>query len=571
MSHINPHRTESDDRFWIVVYAPWRVARSNGRIFGRGRSPSDRPQGRDSSHLPERRGDPGPADRWDFVATAASVVVVAVAVRLSAVLQGGGLKGVLSYDDGVYFSATLALVSGRLPYEDYLLLHPPGVLVALAPFAELGRLTTDSTGLAAARLACMGLGALNAVLVMCVVRHHGRLATAAGGLFYAVWQPAVITEGLPRLEVFVNTGVLVALALLSRRTAPSSPRTQVAAGLAAGFAVAVKIWAVAPVAVLVLWQGLRHGPRVASHVVAGAAASATALCLPFLLAAPGDMIRMVVRAQLGRGHNGGGPAERWAKILTVQHLAGSDRPRLALLVVAFLTLVVLLLAVSAARQPGGDVAVALLVVQTLVLLRSPSFFPFYAAFVAPALAVTVAVGVARAWGWLSDRLPRVQEPLRAAAVFSGTATLVTLGLVAATLPTGRPFPAARLRPGVQDSRCVTADSPVALVLLDVLSRNLDRGCPLVVDVTGLTYDSAAMPLRPDGTAVPRPLNRRWQRTLLTYLTSGDATLIVRPQADGLAPDSRLLVSRLPVRARHGDFVVRGTSLPPQGLRPETTP
>ena len=38
------------------------------------------------------------------------------------------------------------------------------------------------------------------------------------------------------------------------------------------------------------------------------------------------------------------------------------------------------------------------------------------------------------------------------------------------------------------ARCVAADSAAALVVADVLTRDLRDGCPVVVDVTGLTYD-----------------------------------------------------------------------------------
>jgi alpha-1,2-mannosyltransferase len=102
------------------------------------------------------------------------VAALAFALRLSAVLHGGGPKGFFGrYDDGVYYSGAVALLSGRMPYRDFVLLHPPGVLLASAPFAEIGRLTHDSTGLASARVAWMGIGALIAVLIMVVTRRFG--------------------------------------------------------------------------------------------------------------------------------------------------------------------------------------------------------------------------------------------------------------------------------------------------------------------------------------------------------------------------------------------------------------
>ena len=109
--------------------------------------------------------------------TAAGVAAVALTVRLTVSLRGGGLFGVHAYDDGVYFAAASALMAGRLPYRDFLFLHPPGVALALAPFAGMGWLTHDALGLAAARVAWTCIGATNALLASKLgrqCRHRGQ-------------------------------------------------------------------------------------------------------------------------------------------------------------------------------------------------------------------------------------------------------------------------------------------------------------------------------------------------------------------------------------------------------------
>src|SRR3954471_5445292 len=98
------------------------------------------------------------------------VALVALVARLAPVLRGGGLTGVQAYDDGVYYSASDALLSGRLPYRDYVLLHPPGITVVLAPFAALGRVFGDPVGLATGRLAFMLVGTASAALAWAVAR-----------------------------------------------------------------------------------------------------------------------------------------------------------------------------------------------------------------------------------------------------------------------------------------------------------------------------------------------------------------------------------------------------------------
>src|SRR5471030_903540 len=171
------------------------------------------------------------------------LLALAFLARLAPVLRGGGLRGILAYDDGVYFGAADALLSGRLPYRDFLLLHPPGVLIALAPFAALGRLTSDPLGLAVARLAFMAIGALNAVLVYAVARRVGRVAGVAAGLMYAMWGPAVYAERTTLLEPLVNLGVLAELLVLGGVRVASRRRLLVA-GAVLGVATAVKLWAV---------------------------------------------------------------------------------------------------------------------------------------------------------------------------------------------------------------------------------------------------------------------------------------------------------------------------------------
>ena len=128
---------------------------------------------------------PGLLSRLPAYGPATVVAVVALVARLAPVLRGGGLTGVLAYDDGVYYSASDSLLSGRVPYRDYLLLHPPGITLVLAPFAALGRLVGDSEGMAAARVAFMLVGALSAVLVWRIASRVSPRAGLLAGLFYA--------------------------------------------------------------------------------------------------------------------------------------------------------------------------------------------------------------------------------------------------------------------------------------------------------------------------------------------------------------------------------------------------
>jgi hypothetical protein len=78
-----------------------------------------------------------------------------------------------------------------------------------------------------------------------------------------------------------------------------------------------------------------------------------------------------------------------------------------------------------------------------------------------------------------------------------------------------------------------------------------------VDVTGLTYGKDRLPLRPDGTPVPRELNNAWQRDLLGYLRSGEATMLVRPRGTNPSPQTRQVLRSWPVLARSGPYAILG--------------
>jgi hypothetical protein len=466
------------------------------------------------------------------------VAVVALVARLAPVLRGGGLTGVLAYDDGVYYSASDALLSGRLPYRDYVLLHPPGITLVLAPFAALGRIAGDSEGMASARVAFMLVGALSAVLVW---RIAGRVSPRAGlvaGLFYAVWQPAAYAERTTLLEPLVNLGLLGALALLG----PGAGRRRiVAAGVVLGLAVAVKAWAVLPFLVLALWLLRRSGWRnTLSYVGAGAAAAAV-VCLPFLVLAGPRMLRMVVLDQLGRPNNAVTTVDRLASIEALQISPGPVSARLAAMAVLLAVAAAVAVALLAWRRPVTRVWAVLLAVGMLLLLTSPSYFGHYGTFAAPALALVVGVGADAALSWLAVRAA-VVRPLVPAV---GLVALAVLGAHVVTQPEGRrPPPESTMADQLAGARCIAADSAAALVAADVLTRDLQHGCPVVVDVTGLTYDQD----RGDLTSGPTPAARRrdgeWQRSVDRYLAGANAVLLDQWRSDGLDP---LVLTRLEQR------------------------
>jgi alpha-1,2-mannosyltransferase len=464
-----------------------------------------------------------------------AVALVALAARLAPVLCGGGLTGILAYDDGVYYSASDALLSGRLPYRDYLLLHPPGITLVLAPFAALGRLLgEDAVGLAAARLAFMALGATAAVLVWAVARRVSPRAGLVAGLAYAVWQPASYAERTTLLEPLVNLGLLAVLALLGPGRGDASRRRAALAGIVLGLAVAVKAWAVVPFAVLVLWLLRRDGRRTALIFAGAGVVAAGAVSLPFLLAAGRAMLRMVVLDQLGRPSNGVPLATRLASIEGWQLSPAPLTTGLARVAVAVAVTVAVLAVVVAWRVPAARVWAALLTAQGALLLEAPSYFAHYGAFVAPALVLLAGAGADALLGAVTDR-SAVLRPLAPAA---GLVALAALSAHVVTQPEGRRVPDRSAEDALSGVRCVAADSAAALVTADVLTQDLRDGCRLVVDVTGLTYDQDPGDLGAGPTPRERRRDLEWQRTVAGYFDGSDAVVLDQWRSDGL--DERLL-------------------------------
>ncbi len=488
---------------------------------------------------------PGQGLRW-WGPSLLLVATAAFLLRLLPVLHGGGLYGRGNYDDGVYYAAASGLVHGLLPYRDVLLLHPPGIVLALAPFAALAGLVGDPTALAVARIGFMLLGALNAVLVGVALRRSGLAAAVVGGLFYAVLFPVVYVEHTTLLEPLATTCLLgaVALAGSAAQTRSRIWASLVAAGFLLGVSSAVKIWGVVPAAAVVAWVLITLGWRRALATAGGVAVGATVICLPFFAAAPGQMWELVVASQLGRPTVGASWAGRAWTIIGLSPFSHTP-------VGWWLAIAAGILAgccAAACTSPVGRLCVIVLASMLGVLFTIPAWFLHYAAAAGGPLALVVGAAA----GWAATRVRRPVPVL----IITG----VVLGLLGVSahadlrLPFGKPFPKAELSAAVTAAQgCVTTDNPISLIELGVLSRNLDRGCPLVADLGGYSYY-----MQPHRSAfVPRRKNRPWQRAAVHYLRSGDVMIGLRfTRTHGFSKASDATVRSWPVLARSGKVIVR---------------
>jgi alpha-1,2-mannosyltransferase len=484
-----------------------------------------------------------PASR--FWLWAIAIAAIAFLVRLVPVLRGGGLFGIGNYDDGVYYAAATGLVHGLLPYQDFLLLHPPAMPLLLAPFALLAQVIGDSYGFAVARLAWMVLGAVNAVLIWRILRPIGMVAAVFGGLSYAVFYPAVYSEKSTLLESPATTALLIAMLLLQPLVQDTSlPRSRAfIAGALLGLTITIKVWGVVTVLIVLGWLLLLRRYGAALRVMIGSAVSATVICLPFFVAAPTAMWNQIVRDQVFR--RGGNDVTMLGRLDYIAGLRIIDRPHMPLTVVAVVAL--LSCAALAWGYREARLAVLLMLGHGAFLLVTPTWFSHFAGFTAAPIVLTGGAAIGRLTALIRAGPARIAVGVVAAAALLAYASGWT------TVTFNRPFPHHFRAFTATTPGCVTSDDPIALVQTDSLSRNLSRGCQFIADLGGNSHDMAAAA----GLKVSRNRNQAFQRFALDYLRSGSVTILIRYRdGRGFNAKTTAVLDQWPLLARSGRYQVR---------------
>lgn len=486
-----------------------------------------------------------------FALVVVVVGVVAFAAR-AYLLRYAELNGEGTYDDAVHFAGSLALVHGELPYRDFTFLHPPTVFLALAPFAALARLTSEPFGWAAARVAWMLIGAFNATAVARLLRPLGTLSAVVGGLAYALYFPAAYAESTTMLEGLANAFLLGALLLLTRGR---STGRLVAAGILLGLVPTVKIWGVVLVVAALVWLWASRGVRAVFIVGAAAVSSAGAVVLPFLAAAPNRMWTMVVTAQLHRP-----PMAATLPEVRAWAMLGFGAPPPPAPIVWGVTAVAVAMAGAAGWRARASnlawLALAMLVSTVGLLAMTPSFYEHYPTVMAAPLALTL--GCAVTWPPVAERGSRRFGLVLLMVVL---AWAIGQGAHLAGDHTGRSQRFTTLASAVASvSGCVTSDDPAPLIELNLIGRNIERGCPVWIDLTGQFYVDV-----PPG-VVHRADDPHFQDEAIGYLSSGDVAIIGRlASVHYLSPANRRLVRSWPTLAVDGEYtahkVLRGAPPP----------
>ena len=446
-----------------------------------------------------RRAAPGLG--WlPFSLTPAGAVIVAVTLlalglRCFQIFRTGHLLGVGDYDDGTDFGGALRLIHGIVPYRDFIIVQPPGIVLLMVPAAALSPLIGTAGSIAVAKVLTVAASTAAVVLGGLLVRHRGVFATLVTCGVIAIYPGSVQAAHTVMLEPWLTVFCLAgAVAVFDRDRLTGSGRRLAWGGAALGFAGAVKVWAIIPAAVIVAACLLGAEPvRRATRFVAGVAAGFLIPVLPFAILAPGRFYDSVIVAQLIRTDT------RTPLGYRLQYLTGLvawDLSTVTYLIVAIGMVVVVAGTLIAAylvthRGPPPlewfSVATAALVV--VAFLVPDDFYYHYPAFLAPFLAMAFALPAARLLdGWRAP--PHRSAGLRRAAIgLAGLAVLVLPfvagGAESSPTPTYADALSAVQRV-IPPGACVLSDEVALLISADRFTSSTP-GCSVMVDGFGTSY------------------------------------------------------------------------------------
>lgn len=479
-----------------------------------------------SDQLPARARWRTPAAWIPTLVALVGIALAAYPLTLPNMLAGvHGYGNGQGYDDGAYLGMVIHLVHGSLPYRDYGFVQPPGIALVLSPVAALDSWIGTRDVLVICRLATVLVAGLNCALVALAVRHRGWVASASAGLLLAAFPGAYTADHTLLLEPWLVLFCLLAfvLAFPGGRVA-TTRRRLLLAGLCAGFAGTVKVWAVLPILPLVVVV-IAVRRKQSAALLLGVFLGAVVPSLPFFLAAPRAFLHDVLAAQLARSTSGArvDAAARLGVLSGLKHF-GEPASTLPVIGIAVVVALVVVAALGLARRQllAAEVTAAMAAGLIVLGLFVPvQFYDHYAYF----SAAFVALLIGAILGLLAAAVPRLAHARLAtpwnARVAAGASPVLVVGVLVAvvlSLPQGigrsRSFFAEASDPGLAVSQlvpkgaCVISDDPVLLIVANRYVSSRPR-CPLVVDPFGLWVSDADGSLPHLGGPFPEPFVDEW--------------------------------------------------------------
>ena len=401
------------------------------------------------------------------------------------------LFGVHEYDDGVYLGAALRLVSGVVPYRDFVIVHPPGIVVLMAPVALLGKLLGTNVALAAAREVTALVAAANVALAGLAVRHKGARATLVAAMALACFPMAPAADSTLFLEPYLIFFCLLAMTVMFSQGRLASPRRLAVAGLLLGFAFSVKVWAIAIVVAASL-VCVRRLKTALLPLLAGCGVGAGAIYLPFLSLAPHQFVRDVFADQMQRVAPNSAAFPLGQRVLWMTGAGGltslKAAPSAAVAAGLVFAAAVAVVFVRLRRVlSAADAMVLMAAGGSVVTLLAPSeLYPHYVYFTAPFLSLLLGATVAEALDGIGA-LRRLSSN-RASVAVASACVLAGVFLIPQQLYYARAHLSDAKDPtgltiAIPPGACIVSDESVVEISAD-LFMPAKRHCPALVDAFG---------------------------------------------------------------------------------------
>jgi len=312
---------------------------------------------------------------------------------------------------------------------------------------------------------------------------------------YAVYPDALAASHTFLLEPWLNLFCLAGALLVFDGDRMAGNRRLAWGGVAFGFAVAVKLWAVIPLAIVGLLLARR--PRRVARLAAGAAAGLIVPVLPFLAAAPGRLLSDTITSQATKTDQRGLASRlefvgRWPRLsdmagMSVFHGLPARAGAFVLLTVAVVVLAGYMVAcVVVGRLPAPLDWYALMgALAVLFLFLWPQlYYPHYGAFEGPflALALALPIGLLRPAESGTHLVAAVAVGMLAAVLIAG-AGLRQFGEMARLKPLESPSAIATADRLIPPGSCVVTNEASLTIAANRFVSNV-AGCPSVVDSYG---------------------------------------------------------------------------------------
>jgi hypothetical protein len=425
-----------------------------------------------------------------------SATLLAVALRIYDLTRPGYLFGISEYDDGVDFGSAIRLVHGGVPYRDFIMVQPPGITLIMFPVALITKGMGTITGMAVARVVTALASAAAVPVAGLLTRHRGFVAVLVSCGVLAIYPDSIMAARTVLLEPWLVLFCLLGALAVFDGDRVTTGRRLLLGGVLFGFAGAVKVWAILPVAVILLLTARR--PRQAAVYAGGVALGFCAAVLPFALTAPSTFYRSVIMAQLVRNDLVRIPqGYRLQQMLGLVHLSQLATP---VLVIIGIVVVVGVAAVSVlgsrlahSAPPALDwFATGTCVLVIVAFLWPADFYYHYAGFLAPFLALALALPLSRLLAVLptgeARRWPARVQRWAAVGACAALAVLTVLQ-VAAEDHEASGVPAseiAAVQRVIPPGACVATDQASNVIAINRFVSTAP-GCSLMIDGVGTDY------------------------------------------------------------------------------------